>query len=121
MKDLTFTRSEVQTIKTALYNEIGDDEDKCVSRDVLFDLCGGEPFFKIERYKFKLLISKIIDAGDFPGFEMKEGRGGGIRKVCGKSKVITLSHGETKWLRKFLASFDSNPTGPCSRIWKKLR
>jgi hypothetical protein len=88
--------SAINLIKEILKSTIDKD---CLSRDNLFELCGGEDILKMEVHVFRVLLSGAVKAGRLPGYLIRAGRGGGV--CCSgnyEERSVTFSKDEIDWM-----------------------
>jgi hypothetical protein len=91
-----------------------------ISKKRLFELCGGEKSLEIELYKFKTLLTEVINSGKIKGYKIKTGRNGGVcRNYTLHQLNLELSSDEIKWLDDYLSGLSQHPIA--KQIISKLK
>lgn len=78
-KQISFTKEQLELIQESL--DISIDGDICIPKKVLFESIQEHQSLEMEQYQFEHLLTEAIRSDKIKGYEIRQGRGGGVCKA----------------------------------------
>jgi len=72
----TFNSEQIALIQETL--DISIEGDRCIPKKILFESINEMVPLKMEQYQFELLLTQAIRSNKIHGYEIRQGRGGGV-------------------------------------------